>query len=212
MFKSWSYSKLSSYEKCPYQLVLGQSFKQQPNAAMERGTAIHKEMEDYLTGAKKLPEKFAYFHDCLILLKAQNANAELQWGLNDDWTPCDEFKTAWGKCIIDAFTQTPDSLLIVDFKTGKPNPISHQDQAQIYAIAGHCYYPDVPNITTQFWYLDKEKIVTQTFTKKNTDYYRTVLNARIQRLTNDDIMAPKPNKFVCKWCNYNQHCEYRADG
>lgn len=208
---SWSYSKLSSYEKCPYQLVLGQQFKQQPNTAMERGTAIHKEMEDYLNDAGDLPPNFTYFHPYLMDIKIHRATAELQWGLNDDWTPCDEFKTAWGKCIIDACVVTPTSLFIVDFKTGKPNPIGHQDQAQIYAIAGHCYYPNIPTITTEFWYLDKNKITQQLFTRQDTDRYRTILNARVQRLINDDTLAPKPNKFICRWCNYNQHCEYRAD-
>lgn len=179
---------------------------------MERGTAVHKEMEDYLNDTADLPPNFTYFHPHLMELKYQHATAELQWGLNDDWTPCYGFKTAWGKCIIDACVVTPSSLLIVDFKTGKPNPISHQDQAQIYAITGHCYYPDIPTITTEFWYLDKNKQTRQIFTQRDTDHYKTVLNARVQRLLNDDTLAPKPNKFICRWCNYNEHCEYRADG
>lgn len=189
-------------------LVLGKQFPAQPSPAMERGITIHKSLEDYLNGGE-LPT-YPKFESALIKLREQNASAELQWGLNSDWTPCNDFQNAWGKCVIDAFVKTPDYLLIVDFKTGKPSPISHQDQAQTYAIAAHCYYPNIEEIHAQFWYLDIGTTTQCSFKKEHTDHYKKVLHARIDRMLNDTELRPKPNQYVCKWCNYQDHCEFKC--
>jgi CRISPR/Cas system-associated exonuclease Cas4 (RecB family) len=191
-------------------LTLGEQFPQQPNEHMLRGTEIHKQVEDFINGIGEKPY-FKNFEASLDDLVLQKAKAELAWGLNEDWTPCPDFKQAWGKCIIDAFVHTPDYLLIIDFKTGKPSPLSHLDQAQTYAIAGHCYYPEIPEIHTQFWYLDKGSVTHHTFEKQHTNKYKLILQARIDRMHNDTERKPKPNKWSCKYCSYNQHCDYAAE-
>jgi len=191
-------------------LTLGEQFPQQPNEHMLRGTQIHKTIEDFINGKGKKPY-FKNFEEPLDNLVLQKAQAELAWGLNEDWTPCPDFKHAWGKCIIDAFVQTPNYLLIIDFKTGKPSAISHQDQAQTYAIAGHCYYPEIPEVHTQFWYLDKGTTTQHTFEKHHTDKYQRILQSRIDRMLNDTERRPKPNKYVCNYCSYKQHCDYAPE-
>jgi CRISPR/Cas system-associated exonuclease Cas4 (RecB family) len=113
-------------------------------------------------------------------------------------------------CVIDALVQADNYLLIIDFKTGKPSPISHQDQAQTYAIAGRAYYPDYEDIITQFWYMDTGKTVQHSYTPALISRYRPVLEARINRMLNDTQCRPKPNKYVCQWCGYKEHCEYNA--
>lgn len=205
----WSHSKLGRYEKCPYQLVLSKTFPQTPNEFMERGTRIHKEIEDAINGINPIPD-LPFFVDDIHNLIDQNAKAELQWGLNADWTPCLDTKKAHGICIIDAFVKHENYVLVIDFKTGKPSPITHQDQAQTYAIAAHAYYPDYPEVHTQFWYLDSGKVVQHTYTPPHIDRYRTILNARIERMINDTELRPKPNKYICQWCNYKEHCDYNA--
>jgi hypothetical protein len=206
--RSWNYSKLKRYETCPYQLVLADQYPQTPNEHMTRGIAVHKQCEDFLNGEGPLPN-FPFFTEGLTYLTQQNTKAEVQWGLANDWTPTD-WTSAWGRCVIDAFYETPTALVLIDFKTGKPSPVSHQDQAQTYAIAGHSYFPQYPEIHTQFWYLDSGKCAQTTFTPPLIYRYRTVLNTRIQRMINDTHMNPKPNKYVCQWCNYKDHCEYNA--
>lgn len=204
---SWSYSKLSLYEKCPYALTLKKQFKIEPNEHMARGTAIHKECENFLLSGEPT-QNINFFLDELSNLRTLNAQAEVPWGLNADWSPADTFNTAWGKCIIDALCIQPNYLLIVDFKTGKPSPISHQDQAQIYAIASQTFYPQYDTIQTEFWYLDSGKKTQTTFTKTQIEFYKIVLNARIARMLSDTKYLPRPGKYNCRYCNYKEHCEY----
>ena len=204
---SWSYSKLALYEKCPYALRLKKEFKTEPNEYMARGIALHKECENFINSGEPTTN-IKFFTDDLYTLRTLNAQAEVPWGLNSDWTPADNFDTAWGKCVIDALCNHPNYLLIVDFKTGKPSPLPHQDQAQIYAIAANIFYPKIKTIKTEFWYLDQNTKKETTFTQQELIRYKTVLEARINRMLNDTTLDPRPNKWNCKWCNYKQHCGY----
>lgn len=208
---SWSYSKLALYEKCPYALQLKKEFKVEPNEHMARGITLHKECENFINSGEP-PTNIKYFTDDLHTLRSLNAQAEVPWGLNVDWTPTDDFNNAWGKCIIDAVCNHPDNyLLIVDFKTGKPSPLSHQDQAQIYAITANIFYPKIETIKTEFWYLDLNTKKETSFTQQELTRYKTVLETRINRMLNDTTLNPHPSKWNCKWCNYKQHCWYACE-
>lgn len=204
---SWSFSTLSMYEKCPYQLILRQEFKIPPNEYMQRGLDIHKQCEDYLNYAGE-PPCLPWLSSGLSELRDLGAIPEQQYGITNTWLPELDFNNAHGKCILDAIVIANNRIRIIDFKTGKPAPIKHQDQAQIYAIAANVWHPEIEIIETEFWYIDSEKITKTSFTQKQLHFYKTILDARIQRMMNDAILPPKPSKFNCKWCAYKEHCWY----
>lgn len=206
IIKSWSFSTLSEYEKCPYRLVLRQTIKIPPNVHMQRGINIHKQCEDFLNYTGDMPP-LNYFCDDLLELRSRGAQSEAKYGLSNTWLPELNFDNAYGKCIFDAI-EFYENIRIIDFKTGKPAPIKHQDQAQIYAIAAKIWHPEIEAITTEFWYLDTNKKTKTQFTTKQLTFYQQILNARIQRMMNDTVLTPKPSKFNCKWCAYQPHCEY----
>lgn len=201
----WSFSKLKNYETCPYRLVLAQSHKQGTNEFAQRGINIHKNIENFLNGIAEQPI-LPFFNEAIAKLKQDNAEAEVRWGLGYDWVPV-PWNYASGKCVIDALVLYPDKLVIIDFKTGKSNAISHMDQAQTYAIAGNIYYPKMP-IETQFWYLDSGKTKTMQFAQDKINRDRLVLEARIKRMETDKHLHPKPSPWVCKWCGHKEVCEY----
>lgn len=203
----WSYSKLKNYETCPYRLVLAKNIKQEPNEFAQRGIDIHASIENFLNNTAEQPS-LPFFNEAILKLKIDNAKAEVKWGLTDTWE-ASSWDNATGRCIIDALVVYPDKLFIIDFKTGKPSAINHMDQAQTYAIAGHIHYPEL-EIETSFWYLDSGKTKTTVFSKDKIYRDQEVLAARIQRMESDKDLYPRPSKWVCKWCNFFQHCEYAA--
>lgn len=209
MSAHWSHSKLSEYEKCPHRLTLKKEHEQAPNEHMLRGLAVHSACEQYLINNGPMPD-LLFFSEDLEQIKNMGAQSELKWGLTATWEPEPDWDNAWGKCILDAvIPPTPETpLRIIDFKTGKPSPISHMDQAQTYAVAGQSYFPNNSMTITEFWYLDSGKIAQHTFTPSALKRSRTILEARINRMLNDKEYRPKPNKFNCKWCNYKEFCEY----
>lgn len=206
IIQSWSFSTLSEYEKCPYRLILRKEFKIPPNEFMQRGINVHKQCEDFLNLTGDIPS-LNYFCNDLLELKDHGAIPEAKYGLTKTWLPELDFNNAYGKCIFDAI-EFSNNIRIIDFKTGKPSPIKHQDQAQIYAIAAKAWHPEIEIITTEFWYLDSGKTHKTTFSDKQIAFYQQILNARIQRMMNDTILPPKPSKFNCKWCAYRLHCRY----
>jgi CRISPR/Cas system-associated exonuclease Cas4 (RecB family) len=174
---------------------------------MQRGIEIHAACEDYLNDVKDLPA-LPHFQEELKSIKQLGAKAEAKFGLTDDWKPEPNWDNAWGKCILDAVYTEHDYVVIVDFKTGKPNTLSHLDQAQIYALACEAYYPNRSAYHTQFWYLDQNITTQHTFTQPQLTKYRETLNKRINKLLTDHTMQAKPSKYVCKWCDYKDHCDY----
>lgn len=206
----WSYSKLSTYEKCPYQLVLKKEHKQATSVAMQRGINLHQNIELFLQNKGSLPQEAKEFEDGLLSLREQDVKTEYTLYVNHEWQPCEK-DNAWGIAILDALIIAPTTVLIFDWKTGKPNPVGHLDQAQIYALVTKAHYPE-HEIKTSFWYIDKGTKATTIFHSDKFDHYRKVLTARLNKMENDTELNPKPNKYVCKWCNYKEHCEYKDDG
>lgn len=202
---SWSYSKLSDYESCPYKLVLRKQTKSTPSLAMQRGLDKHKEIENYLLGTADLPH---YPTLPLEALKAANAIPEASWGLTAQWTHEPNRYNAYGICIIDAYTLTPEELRIIDFKTGKHYEIKHMDQAMVYAITGNILFPEIPNIKTEFWYLDHGAIHETLYTKDQLHHYQEILTNRVNKMLNDTTLEATPSPSKCKWCFYDHQCEY----
>lgn len=206
---SWSHSKLKNYETCPYRIVLSQKHKQTSNKYTERGINDHKVLEDYLNNITNTLD-IPFFKEDMQTLKNAGAVAEQRIGITKEWK-LTSWKEAWGRCILDAVLQNGTaSISIIDYKTGKPSPISHQDQSQTNALIARVQYPGFKEYNTEFWYLDTGKKVIQTYDNKNLDRCQAVLTARIARLENDTMMRPKPNKYVCAWCAYKEPCEYEA--
>lgn len=207
--KNWSFSTLTEYEKCPHRIILRKQFKIPPNEYMQRGIDIHKQCEDFLNYQGELPS-LGYFCADLSKLRDRGAEPEAEYGLTKTWSPELDYDNAYGKCIFDAIDFHNDPR-IIDFKTGKPAPIKHQDQSQTYAITAHIHYPDAEIITTEFWYLDSGKITKTSYTIKQLEFYQQILSARVERMMEDTTFIPKPSKFNCKWCSHKEHCEFAYD-
>ena len=126
-FTAWSYSRWHDWYLCPrkakYKFLDGR--KEPPNQAMERGSQIHKDAEQYIVGNKTTNpfEEFGTFKRELDKLKKRpDVVAEAQWTFTEDWTPTGwRDDDAWLRMGIDAHFPLPKTkeLVIVDFKTQK---------------------------------------------------------------------------------------------
>lgn len=223
----WSYSKLKNYEECPYRLTLLAEHKQESHPAAERGIKKHKELENFITEPPLLtdtssptpqsqpttiPEVSQFFAGRLLALKQPTTKTEYKLIVGRDFTPNPEPNTEWGVGILDVLleTQLNDTIgiRIIDYKTGKPNPIKHTDQSIVYAILANTYWPK-HIIRTEFWYLDHDKITTNDYLPTTIHNYKPRLQARIKKMEDDQVRCPSPNKYVCKYCPVRQHCQFK---
>lgn len=206
---SWSYSQLKDYETCPLRIRFTRDNVERIQST-EAGTGIdiHKAIENYLKeNNNELPE--IAFADDIANLRKHKAEAEVSLAINKNLEPC-SWKVAWGRAIIDALIVSEKAIHFFDFKTGKLNPTKAADQAQIFAFFLSCYFPNLP-ITGKFLYLTEGKKKVFTFTPQDIQSrIRPIIETRIKRLESDTVLSPRPNKFVCGWCDYRKACEFSA--
>lgn len=199
------------YERCPHT----QSFPyikatndQASCEAAQRGFDIHKQCADYLLSPKtaEIPNFSGVDFPALA---ASNPISEKKYGLTPTWEECD-YKGAWLKVIPDALIVTPESITIIDFKTGKREykEIKHAQQMQLYACAMDAVYPSRKEIKTELWYLDQGFIHSSSLSPQRISGMRIRLHNRALTMLQDEVMKPKPNKSNCKFCFHREQCNY----
>lgn len=222
VIKSWSFSRLKDYERCPYMLWLKagerRSLEHVDTTAADRGTQIHTECENFVLGEgdfTKNMAKFAeYFQDVKLEYEAGDVTVEEDWAFTTDWQI-----TGWWdddascRMKLDNFRirarndeGEPVAGIPTDYKTGKKfgNEISHNQQGQLYAIGAFMRYPTLEIADVEFLYLDHGlKSKPKQYTREKAMKFLPSWQARAQRLLDDREFRPKANKINCKWCPFS---------
>jgi len=213
---AWSYSRLSTYEKCALQAKFKfiDKLPEPESPALERGSAVHETIAQYVRG--DLPEEnpfgtaaipgWTYFGRLLNDLRSLEPLVEQQWGFDEKWKPADWFgRNTWFRSVLDVSIVYDDNTAdVVDFKTGKPYPPDTAKQAELYAISVVRRYPQVSHVTVRFWYLDIEQKGAEAvyrFHKEQLGEMMTRWEKKALKMLSDTVMAPKPGQH-CKWCSF----------
>lgn len=120
---SWSISRLQTYDLCAYRAKLQWLDKipdTQPKTAADRGTQIHQEAEDYVTGKGDFTQNLRFFKPEFIALRAHfdagRVVCEEEWGFDRDWRVC-EWRSAWLRLKCDAVCFiAPSHAVVIDYK------------------------------------------------------------------------------------------------
>lgn len=237
--KFWSFSSAQNYDKCPqilnHRYMLKTPKDERDNSAAERGTAMHKELEEYLdaqsgnrSDSNKSsssvsstfsrppidPAQFAYeglIGDVLELCKQHPFTQEEMLYFDRDWNPVTEFKDAWLMGAMDVFIRVSETeCIIVDWKSGKKdgNEIKHQHQGQLYALCAWKRNPKLEKIKVIFMYLDHGTKTEATWKAGHMPRFFKQWDAKGKEITSCTSFKAKPNKWSCRFCDYQQSCDY----
>lgn len=228
--KAWSFSRLVDYETCPYKLQLKVVDRvpepERPlppgrtEHPLDRGTRVHKAAEDYITGSIELVSELAPFASEFDRLKALyqggQVSLEGEWAYDKDWNPTSWMSdSAWARIKLDALVHlTPTHGVVLDYKTGKKvgNEVKHADQMQLYQLSAFMRYPKLEKITIELWYTDQDAISRMDFSRDQGLRFFKNFDDRARKMTSDEELRPRPNKFVCGRCPYKDVCEFSAAG
>jgi RecB family exonuclease len=212
---AWSYSRYADYQQCPLKFKLKHidKMKEPGSPAMQRGSDIHKEGENFLKAAPKgkkvpaVPPAYKHFADAMKELHTLDPMVEQQWGFTADWTPTGWFGAdTWLRIVCDVVVLYDDHTVdLIDFKTGKKYD-TNQDQMDLFSTAPFMKFPEVEEVTTRLWYLDvpdPDNVVAQTFKRSDFERIRKEWMDRIQPMFKDKRFAPKPNNR-CGWCAFSK--------
>jgi hypothetical protein len=222
--KTWSFSSLSKFEKCPYAVYLGkvEGFREPSGPAADRGTKIHTHWEEYIRGdiehlteGGKKPD-LQYARELRELYADGLVTLEDEWVFTKDWeitTP--GAPDVWAVFKLDVFIrESPESARIIDHKSGQifGNEIKHGDQGMLYAIAAMMRFPELQFVSVEFNYVDHGKVAARaTWTRNDLTLFLPRLEKRALAMTTATTFPPKPSTHNCRWCRMKDEVT-REDG
>ena len=172
---------------------------------MDRGSAIHKEAELWLTGPKKveLPETLSLLEKEFYDLHAMKPQCEKAWAFTAAWTPTEWMAPdCWVRIKTDAYVPTKKIDLVIDFKTGKVRD-EHIQQLSLYAIGAMVLNTKSKEVDSWLWYLDQGTTVMHSFTRKNLEMLQAEWESKTKAMLADRIFTPRPSPY-CAWCSFSK--------
>lgn len=176
--------------------------------ALENGTTIHLEAEQFLTGeATAVPLSLIKFEDELTRIKTKELKVEEAICLDRHWQPV-KSKDAWEdpKTWIRARTDMRVGNFIVDLKTGRSYP-KYREQASLYATMLFQQFPQFHELDFEFWYTRTGDVEQHVFTRAGQQDRLASWDARANLLMMEKIWAPKRNS-ACRFCTVQDHCPF----
>lgn len=203
----WGFSKLDTYRTCPqkFEFQFIQKLPQPGSAAMERGSAMHEEIEHYLNGwSTTLSPAVENWKTAFDGLKQADFKGEQALGFDKEWNKLPDWfdKRTWLRVKMDAYYRQGDELTVIDFKSGKWR-IPSTDQIELYAIAGLSIFPDIKKVRAEFWFLDTDDTHTVEYTAEKLFDLRKKYEQEIQPMYSDEVWKPTPSS-ECRWCPYSK--------
>lgn len=210
---AWSYSRWRDYQQCPFKTKLKviDKRKEPGSPAMDRGGDIHKKAELYVKGELiRFPKELENFKDDIKHLRKIKAHAEDQWSFNAKWQLTEWMaEDIYLRMKLDVFYQDGDTLVVIDYKTGKQRPEQDETQLKLYALAGLLVSEaegwGVEKVRCELWYLDHEKDNRPTLLVDKTELLplKKFWLGAVKPMLADTRFAPKPGNY-CRWCHFRK--------
>ncbi len=208
---AWSYSRLSTYRKCPKQSKLKDIDKvkvpgQKLGSALLRGREVHDYMQAVTTG--KTPAKRREFQwgttRVLEIAGRRDYDVERRWAVNKRWQRVEWFSDdAWCRIVVDFVGYDGDlRMLMVDYKTGKIREIDTKEQLSLYAVVGFALHPLVQEIVVEAWWLDHQHSLRRTYARKVDGILQEVWEQQARPLLEDRTFEATPGSH-CRWCDFS---------
>lgn len=225
--KSWSFSRYHDYRTCPLRFKLKHLDKvQEPaNDAMARGSAIDKQVEEYIVGrSARLPKEVLGLRDEIQMLrklykKVGHTQMTVQetWAFTRAWTRTvwNDWDGCWLRVKLDCAHREGDTLIVTDWKTGKlrtdrPDRLAdYLEQLELYATAALLLHPEVKQVQVRLGFLDHDQFYPGVddqpllYTSQDLPGLLKTWEKRVKPIFADKRFAPKANDG-CRWCWYGQ--------
>lgn len=216
-----SYSRLSTYENCPFKFKKQYIDKDYPddsnNPAFVRGNNLHGQCDDYVklkTGKTKKQELLCEevknvtpIIDKIISIYP-NVYGEQKLALNSNFTACDWFsKATVYRAILDMLAINKESAVIIDFKSGKVRKYDNKSTGQLHLTACFIFalFPKVQQISTAYLFLDHKKTITKSFERSEYEGLKKTFMDMLRKV-NTEKEWPRTKNRYCGWCKLD--CEH----
>lgn len=201
------FSKLDVFRGCKakfkYQFI--DKLPQPGSAAMDRGSAVHANVEEYLNGwTTTLVEPALEWKEELDALRTKHFKGEQPIGISRAWVRLGDWfhPDTWLRVKMDCYYVDGPKIVVIDFKTGKYR-IPSTEQVELYALAGFSIIPDVETVDAEMWFLDAGEVYRKTYTRADVPALRKKYEQAFDQLQNNESWEPEPSS-ECRWCPYSK--------
>lgn len=213
-FSSWSYSRLTEWEKCPFKAMCKHFAKikepePEPGSPLFHGKEAHQAAEDYLNHKiRGVPKLLCLFTNEFEQLRKKHPQPEYELALTTKWEPTGWFDAAaWLRIKIDVLWTQGSTIHIVDYKTGKIRE-EQEDQLELYAVGAFSMLPAPAVAGVSLWYLDQGETRPLEGEKlydglTESAGLRRKWEKRVAPMLADTAFVPKPGNH-CRWCHLQQ--------
>lgn len=223
---AWSFSRWKVYEECPLKAKLKfiDKIPEPSSPAMERGTAIHKRAEEYVSGTirsapaeiKSLKVQFKEIRDLNKSSGGKLTTIEDTWAFRRDWsrTTWNDWDGCWLRVKLDMAHVDGNTVFVSDVKTGKFSKYNLGDyglQLEIYGLAALLVHASIGKdleVKPRLLYVDHGVVHPEpasldeiVYVPSDVPALKKAWEARVKPMLTDQKFAPKPNNN-CKWCAY----------
>lgn len=225
---SWSFSRIETFDRCPYKLFLRQTKAplppENPDAPNVRGNRVHHAIENFITGQNAVLENIGHkimatIRDLRAAYRQGTVMVEEDWVLDINWRPVQKFDPArWVWIKVDACHKTTDSITVHDWKSGRSegNEIKHRAQGQLYAIATWQLFPGYKHYDVVFHYTDEDRSKATRFAPPLLERAKSTWETRGHKVASATRLPPNPLPHNCRYCDYGKTvgsnaCEFASE-
>jgi len=211
---AWSHTALTSFETCPRRYQLTKVLKQyvEPvSVEMNYGKMVHKSLENYVAHGTPMPKEHVQFQNIGRAIRATEGDitVEQQVALTQDFRPVGFFdREVWMRCVYDVKIKRDNTLIILDYKTGKRK--FDADQLKLFAATGMHLHPDVDKVSTGYIWLKENKTDKQNFTRDDLPSIWNDFLPRVERVEiayRSGNFPAKPSGLCRNYCPCKS-CEF----
>ena len=202
----WSYSFLSTFERCARQAQARYITKELPyseSPEMAYGNKVHQFMEDRIKGAiREVPTEFAYLEKYIKKVQELSslAFAEYQIGVRRDWSSTEFFaRDCWGRGKLDFCAIDGNFAIIFDWKTGKVREDPYE--LEIQSLLLKCKHPYLEEIKGCYVWFKQDKF-GQLYDLSSTDQTKKHVKEIMRQVSLENWRASK--NPLCPWCQVEQ--------
>lgn len=209
-------TSLSTFLTCPRQyeakyITKEVVFQDTPHTLF--GSALHKAIEDRLMLGEPLPALLAPMEDLLARMSTlPNMWAEKRLAADKAGRPTTFFdRVAYLRCIVDVLIDAGETVVCVDWKTGKKR--DHQTQHNIIRSCAAANFPDAKEVVTIFVYLftgQSDRQVWKVGDTADPAMAKTKMDLFDLALAHETGKFPTRKSGLCsKWCDVLS-CEFNG--
>lgn len=123
--EKWSYTFLNNFDNCPrkaWHMYVAKDLPRVETAQMKWGNYVHKALEHRLTPhiQKPLPDDCKAYEPFAAAFDGKQPRAEWWMAVTKDWLSTTLPGDTWGQGKADVVLVGDDTILLFDWKTGKP--------------------------------------------------------------------------------------------